>query len=1067
MKQRILYLIIYICVGLTLSAQKLEFHGESLAAALETLRDVQSAYSINFIANDLEQLPVRARLGGLSVPDAVKRLCKGQPVKLKIKGKQIFVTYDESRRVRKLTLHGRIQDARAHNDLLGATVELLDEDSTAIDTVKATMNWAGYANDGSKFEWQTPEFNFDVPALPSRYIFRVSREDYHTVCYSYALDRIGRREHKRDLPPFYLHEDSKTLKEVTVTASRVHFYYKGDTVIYNASELQLAEGTMLDGLLEQMPGMELKSDGRIYHNGKFVDDLLLNGKDFFRGDRQLMLKNLPAYTVKDVAVYNKQTEENEWLGRIDPSTQRYVIDVRLKKEYMVGWLVNVEPGTGLRQDETPYLARLFAMRHSDHSRIAIAANANNLADDEKPGEQNQWNRNAASGLRRTERAAIDFNVENRDKTWKSYSSVDASHTTDRLETRTTAQTFLPAGDTYEHSFAQARNEEWKVNIRANPQYEGKRLMQVFSPDFSYRHFQNTSGSTAGLFSAPVAEVSRQLLDDLYSATSPRPDLRDTLINRGRRESLGTGHDLAAKMSAWGTLKMKRSNDVFRYSIGGKYEERARQTFSRQAVDYGSPSARQAGAADTPFNGTVPLFRHQYADLPPARKMELRSMVGYTLPLGKGWKQLFTYYEFTHSEQREHESIYRLDRLKGADSAFARPIDLLPSQSEYLQVLDRQNSHLSRHTDNKHQIYVNLGYDFDKKDYGQWFILMNAELNLTQQREEYERGRIDTTLRRLSPTFNFNVHPWLRKEDGRYYGFTLNIKNEAPDLLNKAAITDDTDPMNVRTGNPDLHYALRTDLGIGGTLNPQKNRWKNHYDLDYGFTHNAIGMGQTYDRRTGIRTYRPTNVNGNWDARAKHTLDYSFGEGKKHSADLTTQLSYRNSVDLMEETAQATLGETKSTVHTMTFSLAPKAKFSLGKHTLNLSSDIAWNRYTGERDSFQDINAWMYRIGADAILHLPWKFDLTTDLTLYGRTGYADDALNTADLVWNARLARPFFGGKLLVMLDGFDILGQLSNVTRVINAQGRTETYTNVLPRYALLHVMYKFNKQPKKKSAH
>ena len=97
------------------------------------------------------------------------------------------------------------------------------------------------------------------------------------------------------------------------------------------------------------------------------------------------------------------------------------------------------------------------------------------------------------------------------------------------------------------------------------------------------------------------------------------------------------------------------------------------------------------------------------------------------------------------------------------------------------------------------------------------------------------------------------------------------------------------------------------------------------------------------------------------------------------------------------------------------------------------------------------------------MKLPWKLDLSTDLSLYSRTGYADDALNTNDLVWNARLSRPFFKGKWVVMLDGFDILGQLSNVTRTLNAQARTETYTNVMPRYGLLHVVYRFNKNPKK----
>ncbi len=33
-----------------------------------------------------------------------------------------------------------------------------------------------------------------------------------------------------------------------------------------------------------------------------------------------------------------------------------------------------------------------------------------------------------------------------------------------------------------------------------------------------------------------------------------------------------------------------------------------------------------------------------------------------------------------------------------------------------------------------------------------------------------------------------------------------------------------------------------------------------------------------------------------------------------------------------------------------------------------------------------------------------------------------------------------------------------------MNAQGRTETYTNVMPRYVLLHAVWRFNKQPKKK---
>jgi len=73
-------------------------------------------------------------------------------------------------------------------------------------------------------------------------------------------------------------------------------------------------------------------------------------------------------------------------------------------------------------------------------------------------------------------------------------------------------------------------------------------------------------------------------------------------------------------------------------------------------------------------------------------------------------------------------------------------------------------------------------------------------------------------------------------------------------------------------------------------------------------------------------------------------------------------------------------------------------------------------------------------------------------------------MNTNELVWNARLAKRVLHSKLTFMLDGFDILGNLSNVRRTINAQGRTESYYNVIPSYVMLHAIYRLNIQPKKK---
>lgn len=68
---------------------------------------------------------------------------------------------------------------------------------------------------------------------------------------------------------------------------------KGDTIFYNAAALQLSAGSMLNNLVSALPGAQLESGGRITINGEQVTSLLVNGKDFFKGDPNVALDNLP------------------------------------------------------------------------------------------------------------------------------------------------------------------------------------------------------------------------------------------------------------------------------------------------------------------------------------------------------------------------------------------------------------------------------------------------------------------------------------------------------------------------------------------------------------------------------------------------------------------------------------------------------------------------------------------------------------------------------------------------------------------------------------------------------
>ena len=357
------------------------------------------------------------------------------------------------------TIKSRVVDALMRNELPGATVELLSaEDSSVIKSVVAEVT--SY-NDARGF-YKSSIFRFDVPRKEgSSYIIRASYLGFKTECVNVKLDNLNRREHERTLADITMHRESQVLDELEVVGTKVKFYYKGDTVVYNADAFVLAEGSMLDGLVRQMPGVEIREDGNIYHNGKLVEDLLLNGKDFFKGNNQIMLDMLPAFTVLNIKVYDKYGHKSELLGQRLQDDKEYVMDVVLKREYNIGWMGNLEGGGGTSDR---YLGRLFAMRHTDHSRVTVYGAINNLNDKRKPGQATNWTPEQLQGGRSKEvQGGIDYYIDDREGKYTLNGNAQVSHTDMDLVENQDKVNFLPNNDTYEYVRSQSRNKTLNVS----------------------------------------------------------------------------------------------------------------------------------------------------------------------------------------------------------------------------------------------------------------------------------------------------------------------------------------------------------------------------------------------------------------------------------------------------------------------------------------------------------------------------------------------------------------------------------------------------------------------------
>lgn len=186
------------------------------------------------------------------------------------------------------------------------------------------------------------------------------------------------------------------------------------------------------------------------------------------------------------------------------------------------------------------------------------------------------------------------------------------------------------------------------------------------------------------------------------------------------------------------------------------------------------------------------------------------------------------------------------------------------------------------------------------------------------------------------------------------------------------------------------------------------------------------------------------ISGPIDKRKKLNLKLMLGTGYVHNVDLIG--------------TDKSAASSRSVVDTRSLTENIRLNYTLGQSQIGIVSAGTWMRSTSERKDFMTVNAIEMKNGLTAQIRLPWHFSVDTDLMLYSRYGYAYSNMN--NFVWNTRLTYSLLKDKLLIQLDGYDILKQLSSVNRVINAQGIVETHTNVISRTVLLHVTYRFTKK-------
>jgi hypothetical protein len=228
----------------------------------------------------------------------------------------------------KNSIKGIVTDTTAKTGLHYSIIALIDlADTTLYKSVRSTESGG-----------------FEINKIPpGRYTVMIS----YPGMGDYLQDIIIKDTSEIDLKRIVMVPELILLQEIVVR-SGVAIRMRGDTLEYTADSFALRPGSKVEELLKRLPGIQVDKNHKITAQGKEVQNLLVDGDEFFSDDPGLAMKYLNADAVDKVQVFDKKSEQSEFTG-IDDGSRTKTINLKLKKDKKNGYFGKLETGSDVKK----------------------------------------------------------------------------------------------------------------------------------------------------------------------------------------------------------------------------------------------------------------------------------------------------------------------------------------------------------------------------------------------------------------------------------------------------------------------------------------------------------------------------------------------------------------------------------------------------------------------------------------------------------------------------------------------------------------------------------------------
>lgn len=177
----------------------------------------------------------------------------------------------------------------------------------------------------------------------------------------------------------FLLQADNALDEVELTYE-MPVTIKGDTIVYNADSFKNGSERKLEDVLEKLPGVEINEDGQVEIEGKVVNKLMVNGKDFFDGDTKIATKNIPSNAVDKIQVLRNYSEVGQ-LSSVTNNKDNFALNIKLKEGKENFWFGSINSGGGYSaEDKELYLLQPKLFYYSPKVTFNFIGDINNIGE---------------------------------------------------------------------------------------------------------------------------------------------------------------------------------------------------------------------------------------------------------------------------------------------------------------------------------------------------------------------------------------------------------------------------------------------------------------------------------------------------------------------------------------------------------------------------------------------------------------------------------------------------------------------------------------------------------------